>query len=105
MTEFIFNKFDYGYSGMIDLGDDEGDIELDTGAPISVISIPYLLQITGESMYAFRKKIERFTQAHSTLELGVYGSQMNEVRHEFVPYVIKDITICGVWVPFFNYCS
>ena len=43
---------------MVNVFDVPKEIELDTGSPISVISIPVLLSITGESLFAFRKKAD-----------------------------------------------
>lgn len=101
MIELIFEKTDFGYQSKIDLGVDEAVMELDTGSPITTISVPNLLQITGETIYAFRKKTEAFLNEHKPLLLGVYGSQMNEVRHRFLPYLVKDVHIGAEIFPYF----
>lgn len=103
MIELIFEKADFCYQSVIDLGGDEAYIELDTGSPITTISIPNLLQITGESLFAFRKKSERFLAKYKGLSLGVYGTQVNEVRHEFIPYLIRNIKIGNVTLPYFMF--
>ena len=69
--EIIFSKSDHCYQTSIDLGGDDALIELDTGSPISTISVPNLLQITGESLFSFRKKADAFTAVHKPLSLGV----------------------------------
>ena len=60
MKELVFRKSEFCYHTTIDLGYDTAQIELDTGSPITTISIPNLLQITGESFVVFRKKVELF---------------------------------------------
>ena len=101
MIELVFRKTDNCYQTFVDIGDDEAAMELDTGSPITTISIPNLLQITGELLFAFRRKVDAFKKEHTPLSLGVYGSQMNEVRHSFLPYLVKDIRISGTEIPFF----
>lgn len=101
MIELIFEKAAFCYQTSIDLGEDDAVIELDTGSPISTISIPNLLQITGETLLSFRKKVASFSEIHKPLSLGVYGSQMNSVSHDFLPYLIKDLRIGGSEFPYF----
>lgn len=101
MKELLFRKTEFCYRTTIDLGGDESYIELDTGSPITTISIPNLLQITGESLSAFRHKVTSFLTMYSPLSLGVYGSQINDVKHEFLPYLVKDIQIDETLFPYF----
>ena len=101
MIELVFTKTEYCYQSLIDLGGDDALIELDTGSPISTISIPNLLQITGESLLSFRKKVNTFTGSNNPLSLGVYGSQMNSVKHDFIPYLIKKLKIGETKFPYF----
>ena len=95
MIELVFTKTDFCYQTSIDLGDDTAPMELDTGSPITTISIPNLLQITGESLFAFKKKTSLFLETHKPLSLGVYGSQVNAVTHDFLPYLLKKLKIGG----------
>ncbi len=103
MIEIVFYKSEFCYQTPIDLGGDTAMIELDSGSPITTISVPNLLQITGESLYAFRKKVELFTHNHEPVSLGVYGSQVNEVSHDFLPYLVKDLKIGNAQFPFFMF--
>ena len=104
MGELIFKKGETAYIAQIDVaGPNKPKIELDTGSPISVISIPVLLSITGESLFAFRKKADAFVNNHGKLSIGVYGSEISKVKHSFVPYLIKDITIGGGKIPYFMF--
>ena len=43
MIELVFSKSDYCYQTSIDLGGDAATMELDTGSPLTTISIPNLL--------------------------------------------------------------
>ena len=54
--DLIFHKTEYEYYTNIDIDGDDSRMILDTGSPVTTISIPSLLQITGEPMFAFRKK-------------------------------------------------
>lgn len=104
MGELIFKKGETAYIARIDVaGPNKPKIELDTGPPISVISIPVLLGITGESLFVFRKKADAFVSKHGKLSIGVYGSEITKVKHSFVPYLIKDITIGGGKIPYFMF--
>ena len=104
MGELIFKRGETAYIAQIDIaGPNKPGIELDTGSPISVISIPVLLSITGESLFAFRKKADAFVNKHGKLSIGVYGSEVTKVKHSFVPYLIKDITIGGGKIPYFMF--
>lgn len=99
--ELIFYRSEAGYSANIDANGDYMSIMLDTGSPISMISIPSLLQITGESLFSFRKNAEMFLQKYKSLPFTVYGSQIYEVRYEFIPYLVKGIKIGEVKLPYF----
>ena len=101
MMEIVFSKSEFSYRTQIDLHGDVATMELDTGSPITTISIPNLLQITGESFFSFQKKADLFRVEHRSLFLGVYGSEMNEVMHEFLPYLVKDVGIDNTSFPFF----
>lgn len=101
MIEFVFTKTDFCYQTSIDLGEDDAVIELDTGSPITTVPIPSLLQITGESLFTLRKKVQAFLDVHKPLTLGVYGSQMNAAKYEFLPYLVKDVKIDDVPIPYF----
>ena len=104
MGELIFRKGETAYIAEIDVaGPKKPKIELDTGSPISVISIPVLLSITGESLFAFRTKADDFINKHGKLSIGVYGSEISNVKHSFVPYLIRDITIGGGRIPYFMF--
>ena len=48
MTELVFTKSEYSFQTGIPTDDDEIVVYLDTGSPITTISIPSLLQITGD---------------------------------------------------------
>ena len=101
MGEMIFKKGESAYIAQIDIvGPNKPKIELDTGSPISVISIPVLLSITGESLVAFRKKANDFIDKHGKLSIGAYGSEITNVKHSFIPYLVKDITIGGGKMPY-----
>ncbi len=101
MIELVFSKSDYCYQTSIDLGGDAATMELDTGSPITTISIPNLIQITGEPLFAFRNKANAFMQEHKPLSLGVYGSQVTSVTHNFLPYLVKQLIIDTVRFPYF----
>ena len=101
MIELVFRKNEYCYHSYINLQGDDVVIELDTGSPITTISIPSLLQITGESLYAFQKKAEGFLAAYGSLSLGVYGSQMHDVSRQFLPYLVRNVTIGSATFPYF----
>lgn len=103
MIELVFEKTEFCYQTTIDLGGDDAIMELDSGSPITTISIPNLLQITGESMFAFRNKAETFQNLHTPLSLGVYGSQIHSVKHSFIPYLVKSITIGKVTFDYFMF--
>ena len=103
MIESVFYKSEFCYQTSIDLGGDTAVMELDSGSPISTISVPNLLQITGESLFAFRKKVDLFTQTHKPISLGVYGSQVNEVSHDFLPYLVKSLRIDNALFPYFMF--
>ena len=104
MGELIFRKEETAYIAEINVaGPGKLKIELDTGSPISVISIPVLLSITGESLFAFRKKADDFINKHGKHSIGVYGSEITNVKHSFVPYILKNITIGGGKVPCFMF--
>ena len=62
---------------MVNVFDVPKEIELDTGSPISVISIPVLLSITGESLFAFRKKADAFVNKHGKLSITFFGKVEN----------------------------
>ena len=94
MTELIFEKQPSGYEAPLRLTDNQKVVvHLDTGSPITIISIPDLLALTKENLSVFRIRVERFIEKHGKLNYGVYGSQITKVEHSFIPYVVKDIII------------
>ncbi len=103
MIELVFYKSEFCYQTTIDLGGDTAMMELDSGSPITTVSVPNLLQITGEPFLPFVKKVELFTQKHEPVSLGVYGSQVNEISHEFLPYLVKDLKIGNAQFSFFMF--
>ena len=104
MGELIFKRGKTAYIAQIDVANRiKPKIDLVTGSPIAVISIPVMLSITGESLFAFRKKANSFVNKHGKLSIGVYGSEITNVKHSFVPYLIKDITIGGGIIPYFMF--
>ena len=103
MEELIFRKMPSSYEIDIELGEAKSRVKLDTGSPITTISIPNLLHITAEPIFAFRKKLESFLAEHEPLSFGVYGSQMSEVSHDFIPYVVSDVKIGSLKFPHFMF--
>ena len=81
MTELIFEKLPSGYEALLRLTDNQRVVvHLDTGSPITIISIPDLLALTRENLSVFRIRVERFIEKHGTLNYGVYGSQITKVE-------------------------
>ena len=101
MTELVFTKSEYSFQTGIPTDDDEIVVYLDTGSPITTISIPSLLQITGEPISVFRNKVHSFLGKYDALSFGVYGSQMSDIRCDFIPYLIKDIRFGETDIPYF----
>ncbi len=100
--DLIFHKTEYEYYTNIDIDGDDSRMILDTGSPVTTISIPSLLQITGEPMFAFRKKADAFMQNYETLSLGSYGSHKDD-KNDFIPYLVKDIRIGDIVFPYFMF--
>lgn len=115
MNSLLFKKKPFSYETAISLKKYElpdSFMKLDTGSPITIISIPVLLQITGESLVALRNKISGFFKEHSALSFGSYGFQVTNLSYSFIPYIVKDIDIGGskweyfmFWVDITNYMS
>lgn len=104
MTELIFRKHQSGFIAPIKISKNQNAImQLDTGSPITVISIPDILALTEEKLSLFRIRVEQFINKYGTLDFGVYGSQITRVKHLFVPYVVKDIEIGHTKVPRFMF--
>ncbi len=104
MTDIVFEKKRSGYISTLKMSRDRSSvIVLDTGSPITVISIPDILALTKESISTFRIKVEDFIDRYGTLDYGVYGSQMTNVIHSFIPYVVKEIVIGEVEIPRFMF--
>ena len=104
MTELIFKKTVSGYASEIQISKYQSSImQLDTGSPITVISIPDIVAITRGNLALLRLRIEDFITNYGTLDFGVYGSQITKVKHSFVPYVVKDIKIGDIMVPRFMF--
>ena len=104
MISLEFKKKISSYSATIGIGAlVNPDIELDTGSPITIISIPVLLKITNERLDEFRKKVSLFLANHTPLEFGAYGSQDNDIRRKFIPYIVNNIKISDCIIPYFMF--
>lgn len=104
MNDIVFFKKDFSYTTEISTADGSiAEMDLDTGSPITIISIPILLQITKEPLFSLRNRITDFLASYHSLDFGVYGSQATKVRHSFIPYIIKELNIGGMEIPYFMF--
>ncbi|MBR1628894.1 MAG: hypothetical protein IJ679_06465 [Lachnospiraceae bacterium] len=86
------------------------EIYLDTGSPITVISIPSLLQITGDSLSSFRLSVEGFLDKNHAIVFGGYDMKSNAYRYRLIPYIVNEVEIGATtmrpfmfWVNINNY--
>ena len=107
MVQLVFSKRYSFWSAYISNNDKrlpDIEIKLDSGSPITVISIPSLLQITGESIGSFSAKLKKYLLKCRPAMYGGYGdsdSNGQTLSLQFVPYLLKGIIIEGESIPVF----
>ncbi|MBR1628421.1 MAG: hypothetical protein IJ679_04025 [Lachnospiraceae bacterium] len=68
-------------------------MKLDSGSPITIICIPYLLEVTSEHYSTLLLKIENAIAHNDYVSYHAYGSQEDDNGRNFIPYLATDITI------------
>ena len=114
MMEIVFEKTPAYYfaklNNPVNKNLAEQPILLDTGSPITLISIPALLEITGQSMSEFRVLVDEFLNNYQPVIFGGYDMMSSKQRFSFIPYILNKVVIgeCELkpfmfWVNVTNY--
>lgn len=98
MREIVFYKSPFDYHTQIQTTKEKPNIDifLDTGSPVTLISIPTLIQMTGEFFSDFCKSVETFLNQHQPVTMGAYGMSEEGGRFAFIPYIVNEVIIGNV---------
>ena len=95
MREIVFYKSPFDYQTQIKTSEEKPNIDifLDTGSPVTLVSIPTLIQMTGELFSSFCMSVEKFLNQNQPITMGAYGMSDDDNRFAFIPYIVNEVVI------------